>query len=209
MSSVAWWIGLREPPEPAPRATFPAEFVAAQTELHANWRVYRNSNSKMHESGYAERPLPKGSQVPPLEATGWLNDAPPDAEKLSEKVIVIDVWDGLCVHCALSRPVLLRVNEKFRDRGVVFVGVTSADRDDARGYVDDGRLAWPNGYGAGKTIDALEANAPTLFVVGADGRVWWNDDRARYRNQNVARIQEVLESAIEEALRARSSPANE
>jgi thiol-disulfide isomerase/thioredoxin len=201
MSTFGWWVVLRESGEPPPRSTLTAEFVSAQTQMRANWRVYRNANSKMHERGYAEEPLPKGEEMPPLAGPGWINDSPPDADKLSGKVVVLDVWDGLCPNCALSRPGLLRVNEKYRDRGVIFLGMTSADNDDARGYIQEAQLPWPNAYGAGDTIDVLKANAPTLFVVGADGRVAWNDDRARYRH-DAADLETKLELAIDEALAA-------
>jgi hypothetical protein len=96
-------------------------------------------------------------------------------------------------------PVLVELHAKYRDRGVVFVGMTSANREEAISFVEAQHLSWPNGYDAGATIDALGANAPSLFVVDRDGQVVWNDDRARYRHQ-VGLLGPQLESAIEKAL---------
>lgn len=163
--------------------------------MHFNTKIYPNSNSKMHRLGDSQEPLAKGSKLPPLEASGWVNDA----SVADGKVMVIDVWDGLCPYCTLAAPALVDAHLKYRDRDVVFIGMTSAELSDARSYVDDTHFTWPSAYGAGTTIDALQANAPTIFVVGADGRVVWNDDRARYQH-DIAHLGEKLESAIEEAL---------
>ena len=199
MACGAWWFGLRESVEPArPSAAPSAEFAAAQQAMHAGFRTYQNSNSQMHVRGALEEPLPKGALLPPIEASGWLNGAP-DADAIAGKVRVIDAWDGVCTVCGFTRPVLAGVQRKYRDRGVVFLGVTSAVLDEARGYVDDAHLSWPNACGAGASIDALRATAPTIFVVGVDGRVAWNDGRARYRH-DFERLGERLEAAIEAAL---------
>lgn len=199
MAGGGWWFRLRESASPAPASAAPSEeFMQAQKTMHASFQTYQNANSKMHQRGGIEVPLSKGSELPPLEASGWLNEAPA-ADQIAGKVLVIDVWDGLCTYCGLSRPALVQAKQRYDGRDVVFLGITSAEVEEARGYVDDAHLSWPNAYGAGTTIDALQANAPTIFVVGADGRVLWNDGRARYRHE-VAHLGEQLEAAIEAAL---------
>ncbi|HQU45191.1 MAG: hypothetical protein B7Z73_18410, partial [Planctomycetia bacterium 21-64-5] len=201
MLACAWWFGLRDdlgnkdvgmPPSP--------EFVQAQQATHANYRIFPNSNSRLRDLRNSEPPLSKGSQLPALDAWGWLNGEVGQTE-LAGKVLVIDVWDGACPYCSLAASALLAANVKYRERGVVFVGLTSANRDEAREFVDYWRLPWPNGYQATATIDALKAHAPTLFVGGTDGRVLWNDDRARWRHDDVnlhRRLQVAIENALQE-----------
>lgn len=199
MLACAWWFGLREdwrseyisvPPSP--------EFIRAQQAAHANYRVFPNSNSRMHGPQGAERPLGKGSRLPLLDVSGWLNGRV-SQEILAGKVLVIDVWDGACPYCSLAAPALLAAYDKYRVQGVVFVGLTSANRSEASQYVDHWQLPWPNGYEATEAIDALKAHAPTLFVAGSDGRVLWNDDRARWRH-DYADLGQRLHVAIENAL---------
>jgi hypothetical protein len=70
--------------------------------------------------------------------------------------------------------------------------------------VREAQIDWPVGFGAGKTISSLVGPAPTVFVVGADGRIVWHDDRARFRH-DIADFRHDLNMAIQEAL-ARSAP---
>lgn len=170
--------------------------MASERLAHANYSVFRNSNSKMNDA--TDQPLAQGAALPSLEAAGWLN-AEPALETIAGKVLVVDVWDGTCPYCALMAPMLVELNEKYGARGVAFVGMTSANREEAMSFVDAQHLPWPNGYEAEATINALGASAPSVFVVDRDGRVAWNDDRARYRHQ-VGSLRQQLEVAIEEAL---------
>jgi thiol-disulfide isomerase/thioredoxin len=199
LGSALWW-GLREDVEPighiAPPETMSPEMMQAQQALHSNYKIFPNSNSGMSQA--VEAPLGKGNVVPSLAAAGWLNGVPDDAD-LDAKVLVIDVWDGGCPYCSLAAPALIEANAKYRDQGVVFIGLTTANQEEARQYVDTWHFPWANGYNATATVDALQAHAPTLFVVGPDGRILWNDDRARWRHDYVG-LGRRLESAIEDAL---------
>ncbi|HET6882945.1 MAG TPA: TlpA disulfide reductase family protein [Pirellulales bacterium] len=176
------------------------EYMAEQAALHSNYRMFANTNSKMHDRPAGDAPLALQSPLPPLDAEGWLNETP-TADDISGKVLVVDVWDGVCPYCSLTAPLLLKAHDKFSDDAVEFIGLTSAEKEDARAYVDAAHLTWPNAYGAGETIDALGANAPTLFVIGADGHVAWHDDSARYWH-DIGKLDKRLEAAIEHALSA-------
>lgn len=199
MLGLAWWYGLRDDLGVGLISYAPsAEMIRAEQAAHANYRLFPNSNSRMFEAD--EAPLGKGNHIPSLEAPGWLNGMPDDAD-LDSSVLVIDVWDGVCPYCSLAAPALVEASEKYRDQGVVFVGLTTASEEEARQYVDNWHLPWPNGYDAMATVDALQAHAPTLFVVGPNGRILWNDDRARWRHEH-ADLGRRLENAIEDALSA-------
>jgi thiol-disulfide isomerase/thioredoxin len=197
MMSTAWWWGLREHAEPISVSYVPsAEMIRAEQEYHSHYTLFPNSNSKMFDA--VEAPLGEGHQIPSLDATGWLNGKPDDAD-LESKVLVIDVWDGLCPYCSLAAPAMIKANAKYRDQGVVFIGLTTAREEEARLYVDCWQLPWANGYDATTTIDALKAHAPTVFVVAPDGHILWNDDRARWHHDHV-NLGQRLEIAIEDAL---------
>lgn len=156
-------------------------------------------------SGGTDTPLAVGQAPPPLLAGSWLNGPPPTADALREHVVVIDVWDNRCTMCGEAAPAVVNAYEKYKDRGVVFIGMSMAEAEEAVAFVNDNNLSWPNGYQAGDTVRKLVGAAPTLFVVGTDGRIVWHDDRARMRH-DIKELGPRLEAAIKQALATTGSP---
>ena len=81
----------------------------------------------------------------------------------------------------------------------MFVGLTPEGADaqaESEEFIETNNIAWPNGYGAGATIDALGVSGyPTVLVIGMDGKVVWNDEMSG-----------ELNDAIEKALAAQPTP---
>ncbi|CAO3356394.1 cytochrome c biogenesis protein DipZ [Azospirillum melinis] len=74
-------------------------------------RVYRSS-------------LPVEGVLPSLDgATDWLNSKPLTTEELRGKVVLIDFWTYSCINCIRTLPYLRAWAEKYRDQGLVVVGV--------------------------------------------------------------------------------------
>jgi thiol-disulfide isomerase/thioredoxin len=155
-------------------------------------------------------PLAPGSELPPLTSS-WLNGPSPEQVlPAGHGVVVVDVWAGWCPYCRAEAPGLLRAYQKYRDRGVTFVSITPDARPSAEQFMSDFELPWPCLYEApDETLRALGALhrigpnrsvPPTLYVVGADGKVAWSDRQARYRHEDVDASVRHLEKAIEEAL---------
>ncbi|CAO3425368.1 cytochrome c biogenesis protein DipZ [Azospirillum endophyticum] len=68
--------------------------------------------------------LPVEGQLPPLDgAMGWLNSEPLAAEDLRGKVVLIDFWTYSCINCIRTLPYLRAWAEKYRDQGLVVIGV--------------------------------------------------------------------------------------
>ena len=79
------------------------------------------------------------------------------------------------------------------------MGLTAAGKDSAESFISEFAIPWPNGYGAAETTESLVQDWPTIVVVGADGRIVWNDGSARFHHMDRG-LQEGLEAAIERAL---------
>jgi len=78
----------------------------------------------MMAAGQAGAPLPVEGTLPSLSgATGWLNSPPLSAEQLRGKVVLIDFWTYSCINCLRAMPFVHEWAQRYRDHGLVVVGV--------------------------------------------------------------------------------------
>ncbi|MFE3971283.1 cytochrome c biogenesis protein DipZ [Stenotrophomonas sp. YIM B13575] len=78
----------------------------------------------MMAAGQAGAPLPVEGTLPSLDgATGWLNSPPLSAEQLRGKVVLIDFWTYSCINCLRAMPFVHEWAQRYRDHGLVVVGV--------------------------------------------------------------------------------------
>ncbi|WP_226476019.1 cytochrome c biogenesis protein DipZ [Pseudomonas sp. MWU16-30323] len=68
--------------------------------------------------------LPVEGQLPALDgAVQWLNSEPLTAEALKGKVVLVDFWTYSCINCLRTLPYVKAWAEKYRDQGLVVIGV--------------------------------------------------------------------------------------
>jgi thiol-disulfide isomerase/thioredoxin len=188
---------------------------AGQTADPAPGPAVRAGRAALPAGTYPEAPLSPGTPAPPLEAAGWVNGPPPRPG--AARLIVLDIWAGWCPACQLTAPGVVRLHQKYKDRGVAFVSLTDQGADAVRAFADRFGAGWACGYGT-----PLEAVArfgaysgelmtesynpgyevhPTFFVLGPDGHVVWHDDQARPRHlKTPGAVVRDLEAAIERQL---------
>ena len=75
-------------------------------------------------------------------------------------------------------PGLVKIHDKYADRGVKFVALTQEDAgamQKIENFVSTLKVPWPIGYGATETTQKYEIPGyPTTFVIGRNGKVVWN-----------------------------------
>jgi len=68
--------------------------------------------------------LPVEGNLPPLDgAVQWLNSPPLDAQALKGKVVLVDFWTYSCINCLRTLPYVKAWADKYRDQGLVVIGV--------------------------------------------------------------------------------------
>jgi cytochrome c biogenesis protein CcdA/thiol-disulfide isomerase/thioredoxin len=68
--------------------------------------------------------LPVEGQLPSLDGIGpWINSPPLSTGDLKGKVVVIDFWTYSCINCIRSIPYVRAWYERYRDDGLVVIGV--------------------------------------------------------------------------------------
>ncbi|HKO20588.1 MAG TPA: thioredoxin family protein [Acidobacteriaceae bacterium] len=63
------------------------------------------------------------------DATGWINSPPLTAKGLKGKVVLVDFWDYSCINCIRAIPYITAWAEKYKDSGLVVVGVHTPEFD--------------------------------------------------------------------------------
>ncbi|GFZ95583.1 cytochrome c biogenesis protein DipZ [Dyella caseinilytica] len=72
--------------------------------------------------------LPVEGELPALSgATQWINSPPLTPESLRGKVVVVDFWTYSCINCIRSLPYVNAWAQKYRDHGLVVIGVHSPE----------------------------------------------------------------------------------
>jgi cytochrome c biogenesis protein CcdA/thiol-disulfide isomerase/thioredoxin len=72
--------------------------------------------------------LPVEGVMPPLDgATRWLNSAPLSRDALRGKVVLVDFWTYSCINCIRALPYVKAWDEKYREQGLVVIGVHSPE----------------------------------------------------------------------------------
>ncbi|MEO8641307.1 cytochrome c biogenesis protein DipZ [Pseudomonas sp.] len=82
------------------------------------------SGSAMKVADKAPGALPIEGNLPPLDgAVQWLNSPPLTVQALKGKVVLVDFWTYSCINCLRTLPYVKAWAEKYRDQGLVVIGV--------------------------------------------------------------------------------------
>ncbi len=133
-----------------------------------------------------------GQAAPPLKVADWVKGKPIDLKTGKGKnIYVVEFWATWCGPCKTSIPHLTEMQKKYQDKGVVFIGVSSSDKDldTVKKFVDEqgDKMAYTVAYEDRTnkpTFDAYmtafdQRGIPHAFVIGKDGKIIWHDHPMR------------------------------
>lgn len=111
-------------------------------------------------------------------------------------VIVIERWATWCPPCVSSIPHLNKLYQKYKDRDVQFIGVTSETGVDSklREFMAQHKMAYPVGVDtAGVVAEHYPSRGiPNATVVGKNGKVYWTGHPMSMDQP----LQEAVEGAV-------------
>jgi cytochrome c biogenesis protein CcmG/thiol:disulfide interchange protein DsbE len=95
-------------------------------------------------------------------------------EDLRGKVVFLNFWASWCPPCRAEARTLEAASRKYREQGVVFVGVNIQDTEEsARAFLEEFGITYPNGIDRGARI-AIEYGVwglPETFFIDRGGRI--------------------------------------
>jgi thiol-disulfide isomerase/thioredoxin len=139
-----------------------------------------NQSMAMTAKPAAATPAPSEAMMPPLDgATAWINSEPLTAASLRGKVVVIDFWTYSCINCLRAIPYVRAWYEKYKDKGLVVIGVHTPEfafeRNTAnvQRAVKDLKIGYPVAVDSDYAIwRAFDNNYwPAHYFIDAQGRL--------------------------------------
>ena len=94
--------------------------------------------------------------------------------ELKGQVVVINFWASWCPPCREEAAYLEATWRKYKDQGVIFIGVDYADTEaEALAYIDEFDITYFNGPDLGTRISQAYniQGVPETFFVGKDGEI--------------------------------------
>jgi cytochrome c biogenesis protein CcdA/thiol-disulfide isomerase/thioredoxin len=158
----------------------------------------------MRASTAAAAALPVEGKLPSLAgAVEWINSPPLTAEALRGKVVLVDVWTYSCINCLRTLPYVKAWAQKYRDQGLVVIGVHAPEFaferniDNVKKATRDLGIDYPvaidNNYAIWRALD--NQYWPAHYFVDAQGQIRYH----HFGEGNYAESEKVIQQLLAEA----------
>jgi DsbE subfamily thiol:disulfide oxidoreductase len=183
-TAVAVWVGAL--------AVVAVVATLAVTELRTRGT---SSVGGFTVANYRARAEVENTLAPDFELPSLDDGTPIALSSFRGQAVVLNFWASWCAPCRLEAPGLRRVSERYRVRGVRFLGVDYRDDDAAgRAFIDEFRLPYPSVTDPSGSLayDYELIGFPTTFIIDAAGTI-------RYRFVGYL-DEDVLQKALDDVL---------
>jgi cytochrome c biogenesis protein CcmG/thiol:disulfide interchange protein DsbE len=109
-----------------------------------------------------------------FDGYGWEGSEVASLGDMNGKVVVLNFWASWCVECRVEAALLEQTWRRYRDQGVVFLGVAYVDAEHkSLAYLEEFGITYPNGADLGSSISNAYkiTGVPETFFIGRDGKV--------------------------------------
>jgi len=147
---------------------------------------------------------PKGTKAPDIIPGGnWLNSDPLTMTQLKGKVVLIDFWTYSCINCQRTFPYLREWNEKYKDKGLVIIGVHAPefefekDEKNVAQAIKDFKLTYPvvqdNDFATWRAYN--NRYWPAKYFIDKEGYIRYHHFGEGDYDESEKVIQELLKEA--------------
>jgi thiol-disulfide isomerase/thioredoxin len=148
--------------------------------------------------------LPVEGEFPSLRgATAWLNSPPLTPESLRGKVVLVDIWTYTCINWLRTLPYVRAWAAKYRDQGLVVIGVHSPefpfekDLENVRRSAKAMRVDYPIAVDSDQAVWRAFNNEywPALYLIDAKGRIRYH----QFGEGEYERRERIIQQLLAEA----------
>ena len=113
-------------------------------------------------------------------------------------VVVVDFWASWCPPCRAAIPVLERIHQEYKERGVKVLGVNVHDNQDPAVTMLDLGATYPALVGGDEVAKAYGADSlPTILVIDGEGNIVFREKG--FSSIMEKRIGEVIDKELAKA----------
>jgi cytochrome c biogenesis protein CcmG/thiol:disulfide interchange protein DsbE len=159
------------------------------------WKLATQDEGAAPKLGRGETPPAPEFQLDRLDRPGKLS-----LESYRGRPVVINFWASWCVPCKEEAPVLEAVWQRYRERGLVVLGVDINDlKGDARRFARENKMSYPLAYdGPGSTTTSYGlTGVPETFFVARNGNLVCDRVQAGvHLDENRERFDECVQQVL-------------
>ena len=135
----------------------------------------------------------------------WINSEPLKIEQLRGKVVLVDFWTYTCINCIRTLPYLKDWDRKYRDKGLVIIGIHTPEFEFEKKYenvlkaVNDYQLKYPVAQDNSYATWSVYQNRywPHKYLVDIDGYIRYDHIGEGAYEETEEMIQTLLNERIE------------
>jgi len=140
--------------------------------------------------------LEEGTRAPQFRAESFDGDAV-SIRAHRGKVVIVDFWASWCEPCGDAMPVLDRIYRRYKEHGLVVIGVSVDERArNARGFLRRNRVTFPVVHDADHSV-AERYSPPTMpstYVIDRRGVI--RHVHAGFRNGDARRLEAEIRDLL-------------
>ena len=135
----------------------------------------------------------------------WINSEPLKIEQLRGKVVLVDFWTYTCINCIRTLPYLKEWDKKYRDKGLVIVGIHTPEFEFEKKYenvlkaVNDYQLKYAVAQDNNYATWSLYQNRywPHKYLIDIDGYIMYDHIGEGAYDETEKMIQLLLNERME------------